>query len=623
VYFKNGTVAYSWLEGGVTNKIAYAANILSLSANVYIWFRAPPSTSFLPANSGTAPTNTVYIGFASPTNVLMDGNFIGEAPDLSPIYGEYDNGAKVFNYYLVNPTSTTGWSVNGNAGLSTNAPTGSYFQTQNAFYAVSTGDTNYMYNSAPAFAPGNVISYWVYITLNNLGDLFFMDSSSGAGQLSRLDERTSSYPTDSGFLPATSWTTWSGGGNFQDPPPGSWDKIDVAVPNASDEIMYDTPVSNTPLGTFGSYNTGLQTPTIDGNYFGLQGDTAYGSNDYWDAIIVRDYLPGGNSPIASSYPVSLYTAPSGLTLTPSSQSATPGSTVTITSTGLTGGISPYTYQWYTAIGNVPINDPANALEANTLLGTGTMNGNAQSPNAIFVTNSMTSTGTYYFALYATDQYPTTVNSVASITLQQQQSSNGGTPQPSYNYVITDNIGSASSSSQPVVTIYYQEGITLYQDQLPYSISTHSPTLGVSYACNFAIGTVDYSFSSASGMQSCGNETQINPGTESAIYTVKNKNTTTTTIVNTTSISTTSITQTTTPFTTVATTSVIPLTTTIVQRTTPAVNTTNLTSLQQSQVQAFGRMEQILSNPIYLSLAILGALLVAFFILAMKRRKKKE
>jgi len=54
---------------------------------------------------------TIYMGFASNTTNLFNGVTVGEAPQLSSKYGEYDNGKYVFLYYT-NFTNLNGWYVN-------------------------------------------------------------------------------------------------------------------------------------------------------------------------------------------------------------------------------------------------------------------------------------------------------------------------------------------------------------------------------------------------------------------------------------------------------------------------------------------------------------------------------
>ena len=113
-FFANGTVINSWMEGniianGASNSLCTSSsspNSLSESANVLWWINYPWSSSFLPANTGTATTNTIYMGFASPSSSVINGNNVGEAPTLSSKYAEYDNGAKVFLSYFNGDTPT-------------------------------------------------------------------------------------------------------------------------------------------------------------------------------------------------------------------------------------------------------------------------------------------------------------------------------------------------------------------------------------------------------------------------------------------------------------------------------------------------------------------------------------
>ena len=525
LYFQNGTVDYSWLEGGVTNAIEYPRNVLSTSANVFFWFKVP-SSNFLPANTGIATTNVIYMGFGTPGINIMDGNFIGEAPQLSTNYAQYDNGAKIFNYYLVNPTSTNGFTLGpGDAGLSTDVPPGSYFDTPNAFSAADNSNNNYLYSSSPAFAPGNVITYWFNVPESSLGDLFFESSSSGSGQFSRIDERGSN--TDSGILLASSWTSWSGGGDVQNPVLGSWDKVDVVMTSSNSVTMYDTPTSNTPLGTLGSASTGPQTITYSGNYFGINGDSGGVSNplDYWDAIIVRDYLPGGSLVPAAPYPASYYTAPTLGSLSSTSHTVILGSNAVITDSGLHGGLKPYSYQWYASNTAIPTPTSVNEIEANTLLGIGTGDGEAQSQNLTFATNSNTLQGNYYFVLYATDSYPTTVNSLPvtiAVTAQQPSSKPSGGGPVTYYKMISDNINSTAKSSGPVITIATGSSpIAYYQNQLPISLIGTSNIYNISFACSVHVDNNTYEYQNqATGLGfgfQCGKEYSTSAANIDVIY----------------------------------------------------------------------------------------------------------
>ena len=113
-FFANGTIMPSWIEGNILNESSTA---LSTATNVIIWVKSPNTNTFLPANTGTATTNTIYMGFAgtgaTTQNMLFSNTITGEAPQLSPSYAEYDDGASVFsNYWNFAGTSLpSGWTI--------------------------------------------------------------------------------------------------------------------------------------------------------------------------------------------------------------------------------------------------------------------------------------------------------------------------------------------------------------------------------------------------------------------------------------------------------------------------------------------------------------------------------
>jgi len=92
----SGNVINSWLESGNSNTGTKAVYWLSL------------------ANGIAADSSiTVYMGIASTTTNLLNNTTTGEAPQLSPTYGEYDNGASVFNFYdnFAGTSLKSSWSI--------------------------------------------------------------------------------------------------------------------------------------------------------------------------------------------------------------------------------------------------------------------------------------------------------------------------------------------------------------------------------------------------------------------------------------------------------------------------------------------------------------------------------
>ena len=270
-FYADGTLIPSWLESGSSSTTA-------------IWWLS--IANGIGANSSL----TVYMGFALQSVNLFDGVTVGEAPQLSATYGQYDNGAKVFTYYNANPADTTGWTIAGSAGLSTAAPSGSYFKAPNAYYANS-ANGDYMYKPVSGLAPGTVLTFWVYTT--GLGDLFFMCNSSGAGQMARLDGRNTNSDW-AGQAATASWTSWSAPSSGLLEPANTWFKIDVVI-GATSSTMYIAP-ADTAIGTVGT-EANAYTFTNNGNYLGLVGD-ALGSTyiTYWNGFVIRAYPPSGTMP---------------------------------------------------------------------------------------------------------------------------------------------------------------------------------------------------------------------------------------------------------------------------------------------------------------------------------------
>ncbi len=95
VYFSwpNGTIIPSWLE-------SYG----SPSQNATFWLKFP---------SGISSATSIDLNFLPKNSIALNNGTIGEAPQLSPVYGEYDNGARIFNYYtnFAGTSLPSGWAV--------------------------------------------------------------------------------------------------------------------------------------------------------------------------------------------------------------------------------------------------------------------------------------------------------------------------------------------------------------------------------------------------------------------------------------------------------------------------------------------------------------------------------
>ncbi len=102
-FYYGGKELYSWCESNCSSSSAGVATF---------WVRTPQA---IPPGQNMQ----IYMYFL-PKSVQYDGVYAGEAPQLSPTYGEYDNGANVFNNY---------WNFAGTAlpsGFSSLASGGTY-----------------------------------------------------------------------------------------------------------------------------------------------------------------------------------------------------------------------------------------------------------------------------------------------------------------------------------------------------------------------------------------------------------------------------------------------------------------------------------------------------------------
>ncbi|MCW1292704.1 MAG: hypothetical protein OH340_02495, partial [Candidatus Parvarchaeota archaeon] len=265
--YLNGTVIPSWLE--------------SYSSTHAIWWIKIGS---IPANSAI----TIFMKIAPKSTNLFNGVTVGEAPQLSPTYGEYDNGANVFLNYFPG-YSLSGWTTSGTSGQTSSAPAGSPFGT-NAFYALNSLGS-YLYTVANGQSENMIIEYYTY--MNRLNDIFFLVNSSGAGQLARVGDGGGWY----GIASTASWTSWNA-----PPDTGIWNDmwvlVGVVVHNGIAQMFLSTTLGN--YGSeLGQNPSNTYTVTNNGNYFGLVGDQQGNSYEYWNGIIIRAYPPNGIMPSVS------------------------------------------------------------------------------------------------------------------------------------------------------------------------------------------------------------------------------------------------------------------------------------------------------------------------------------
>lgn len=158
-FTQTGATMPSWLESGNSN---------TASSTTY-WLKTGKSIS---ANGNLV----VYMGFASLAANLFNGRSIGEAPQLSPVYGAYDDGRSVFSLYdsFKAQTSNSAWVANLTAGGSFN---------RNNLLTVTFGASPGYFASGKKFSSGTAFDALVtsFGDGDNLGYLLTAPSLHNAG----------------------------------------------------------------------------------------------------------------------------------------------------------------------------------------------------------------------------------------------------------------------------------------------------------------------------------------------------------------------------------------------------------------------------------------------------------
>ncbi len=153
-FYQNGTELYSWCESGCS----------TASSNATFWVRLPKG---IPANSNI----TISMVFGA-TSANYDGVYAGEAPQLSPTYGEYDNGQNVFNFY----DNFAGTSLNSKWGN-----TGAYTYSVNNMLDITGGNCNQIgIYSTTSFSDPYIIDFYANFATNDDMGMWWNIQTSGS-----------------------------------------------------------------------------------------------------------------------------------------------------------------------------------------------------------------------------------------------------------------------------------------------------------------------------------------------------------------------------------------------------------------------------------------------------------
>ena len=230
-YYPNGQVIPSWLESNGSKSSTFSIFWLKLNGGL-----------------GSSSKQTIYMGFAPTTSNLFNTNNIGEAPQLSVAYGQYDDGAEIFVDY---------WNFNSNS-----------ISSLNSSWNYGAGGINYMCdNGAVPYAISNRVA------VNNKLSLNVNSTSSDVGLVSVI-----------GFTPPVIFDTDIISANGSVGPSGVAESNGNSISSA--QYMY----------SWGSY------PSAGWSYDFVKGSIATGYGGYTAGTVLRHGIAGiawisGNSEV--------------------------------------------------------------------------------------------------------------------------------------------------------------------------------------------------------------------------------------------------------------------------------------------------------------------------------------
>ena len=386
-FYQNGTIIPSWLEGDLLNG-TLSPNLYN-SYNTIYWLRIS-SGNFLQAES----SNVIFLGFASNTVNLFNGNNVGEAPQLSPTYAEYDNGNAIFSFYDNFEGNTlkswwTGTAVSGHFATVDNGLTLNESSSLYEFFGTGSG-----YGFSPEKYTAESYSYSTTTTAEQCFNTGYVGNQ-GGGLVGDAQQYLIASQTSQNAYYLGNWN------------PNSWSESNTPFHNTSITHYQVFSVWITPQKTYGMVNYG--TPlSYNGTFAANNANDSVGLQTghiagYTYALWFRVRLLPPNNIMPEAYSGNV--EPSSIqTPSPSTQTVDQGQTATLIDPGLSTGSPPYTYQWIATEVNGASGSETSDV-ANILLGRGVLNGEAQSNNAIWSNTSSSAPGRYGFELVGMDSYP--------------------------------------------------------------------------------------------------------------------------------------------------------------------------------------------------------------------------
>ncbi|MGC8586680.1 MAG: hypothetical protein ACP5K9_00080 [Candidatus Micrarchaeia archaeon] len=281
-FYANGTIIPAWIESNSSGLLT-------------IWLKLAKG---MPASSSV----TAYLGFASKTtNLLSGGGPIGEAPQLSPSYAGYDDGADVFLHYFNMQKDPVSSSYQGRfAKTAAMGPLGNYQPV--LVWNGSKGNEIAFINLASPLPSSFIVTGWIK-TNKNPWDIGLGAGSNSAG-------KWDGYSADPGEGNNTNFAIWETSGS-------TWSREIASVPYRMNTSRWYTVEFQYVSGgamtgwvepfenTLDASSSSEKVAATDRTYTSFDAveltpySTVPSYVTYWALITVRAYPPNGVMPSVS------------------------------------------------------------------------------------------------------------------------------------------------------------------------------------------------------------------------------------------------------------------------------------------------------------------------------------
>ncbi|MHB2037265.1 MAG: archaellin/type IV pilin N-terminal domain-containing protein [Nitrososphaerales archaeon] len=255
---------------------------------------ATTATFWLNLPNGIAGSTSIniYMTFLS-TSTEFDGRVAGEAPQLSSTYGQYDNGANVFNFYdnFVGTSLSSKWQApiasSGGTVSVNNGITFSVASSSDYVFLPTASTIAYPQVSEMLFDPGGTSTVGIYPTLGE----------TTSTTTSNWIDLCPGYEYD--------WETATGGSGYLVATPGCSSSIVASglAPATSDTVVgfaWDATGNEQVYDGYSNIGSGTDTSVSIANYYPYFGISNFAPGSYMAQWFrTRAYPPNGVMPSAT------------------------------------------------------------------------------------------------------------------------------------------------------------------------------------------------------------------------------------------------------------------------------------------------------------------------------------